>query len=125
FSRPQFGMAVCISFQVHTGLMSWSISRSGMTAESTVWKSSRVSLISQPRLHVSCRRGVEPFLEAGCCTILPEILPKTIVARLLSWAVCLQCRGLRQGVFPGSNARTLERKEHGRAQRHLKGHILE
>ena len=126
FSRPQFGMAVCISSQVHTGLMSWSISRSGMTAESTVWKSSRVSLISQPQLHVSCRRVVRRSMEAGCCTTRQEILPKTIVARLLSWAVCLQSRGLRQGVFPGSNARTqLERKEHGRAQRHLNGHILE
>jgi hypothetical protein len=55
FSRPQFGMAVCISSQVHTDLMSWSISQSGMTAESTVWKLSRVSLISQPRLHVVAR----------------------------------------------------------------------
>jgi hypothetical protein len=118
-------MAVCISSQVHTGLMSWSISRSGMTAESTVWKSYRVSLISQPRLHVSCRRVVRPSMEAGCCTIRREILPKTIVARLLSWAVCLQSRALRQGVFPGSNARTqLERREHGRAQRRLNGHIF-
>lgn len=114
-------MAVCISSQAHKGLMFWSIGRSGMTAESTAWKSCRVSSISQVRLRASCRRVVRPSMEAECCTIHREILPKTIVARSLLWAVCQPPRDLRQGDFLGSNASTLlERKEHARAQPYLK-----
>jgi hypothetical protein len=70
--------------------------------------------VGQFQLDITRSRGVT--VTGGVrCTTHQEILPKTIGARLLSWAVCLQSRGLRQGAFPGPNARTqLERKEHGK-----------
>ena len=105
-------MAVCISSHAHTGWKCWNIGRSEMIRGSTAWKSSQEFSIFLVRWRVSCLRVAPPSMVAGCCTTHRRIIPPIIVAHLSSWAVCLQSSALRQGAFPGWNARIrLEREE--------------